>query len=153
MLSQLRTKTPARQQPSLEAELSVLKIRSSNTTVLELSASLDSQSVLSESSTVPAVTALQVLSVTSSWMISRLLMVISLLVSTETLAILVSFSRYTISRVFLTNLLATITNSKLTNVKSVCTNFEGVAKGNEPTEVSEGADGTTCIFGSDVVSS
>jgi len=48
---------------------------------------------------------------------------------------------------------ATITNSKLTNVKSVCTNFEGVAKGNEPTEVSEGADGTTCIFGSDVVSS
>ncbi|PVH82615.1 polysaccharide lyase family 3 protein [Cadophora sp. DSE1049] len=47
---------------------------------------------------------------------------------------------------------ATITNSKLSNVKSVCTNFEGVAKGNEPTEVSEGADGKTCIFGSDVVS-
>ncbi|KAH7384796.1 putative pectate lyase H [Cadophora sp. MPI-SDFR-AT-0126] len=47
---------------------------------------------------------------------------------------------------------ATITNSKLSNVKSVCTNFEGVSKGNEPTKVSEGADGKVCIFGSDVVS-
>ncbi|KAG4440154.1 hypothetical protein IFR05_004363 [Cadophora sp. M221] len=48
---------------------------------------------------------------------------------------------------------ATITNSKLSGVKSVCTNFKGVAKGSEPTKVSEGADGKTCIFGSDVVSS
>ncbi|KAK0129060.1 hypothetical protein ONS95_001001 [Cadophora gregata] len=48
---------------------------------------------------------------------------------------------------------ATITNSKLSGVKSVCTNFEGVSKGNEPSEISEGADGKVCIFGSDVVSS
>ncbi|KAH7313128.1 putative pectate lyase H [Rhexocercosporidium sp. MPI-PUGE-AT-0058] len=48
---------------------------------------------------------------------------------------------------------AKITNSKLSGVKSVCTNFKGVPKGSEPTEVSEGADGKTCIFGSDVVSS
>ncbi|KAL5316883.1 hypothetical protein ACEPPN_015935 [Leptodophora sp. 'Broadleaf-Isolate-01'] len=48
---------------------------------------------------------------------------------------------------------ATITNSKLSGVKSVCTNFKGVAKGSEPTTVSESADGVTCIFGSDVVSS
>ncbi|KAL2061928.1 hypothetical protein VTL71DRAFT_7306 [Oculimacula yallundae] len=48
---------------------------------------------------------------------------------------------------------ATIKNSKLSGVKSVCTNFKGVAKGSEPTEVSEGADGKTCIFGSDVTSS
>lgn len=47
---------------------------------------------------------------------------------------------------------ATITNSKLSSVKEVCTNFKGVASGSEPTEVSSGADGSVCIFGSDVTS-
>lgn len=47
---------------------------------------------------------------------------------------------------------ATITNSALTSVDEVCTNFKGVASGSEPTEVSSGADGSVCIFGSDVTS-
>ena len=46
---------------------------------------------------------------------------------------------------------AKITNSKLTSVKSTCTKFEGVAKGSEPKEIGSGADGTSCIFGDDVV--
>lgn len=46
---------------------------------------------------------------------------------------------------------AKITNSKLSGVKSVCTKFTGVKSGSEPSKVGEGADGTSCIFGADVV--
>ncbi len=48
---------------------------------------------------------------------------------------------------------ATITNSKASGVKEICTRFQGVESGSEPTEIGSGADGTSCIFGSDVVSS
>jgi len=48
---------------------------------------------------------------------------------------------------------ATITDTKATSVKEICTRFEGVASGSEPTEIWSRADGTDCILGSDVVSS
>ncbi len=48
---------------------------------------------------------------------------------------------------------ATITNTKATRVKEICTRFKGVASRSEPTEIGSGADGTNCIFGSDVFSS
>ncbi|KAI3396276.1 hypothetical protein diail_12358 [Diaporthe ilicicola] len=45
---------------------------------------------------------------------------------------------------------ATITNTVATGVKVICERFEGNQSGEEPTSIGEGADGKTCIYGSDV---
>ncbi|KAK2615365.1 hypothetical protein N8I77_002127 [Diaporthe amygdali] len=48
---------------------------------------------------------------------------------------------------------ATITNTVATDVKVICERFEGNESGEEPTSIGEGADGTSCIYGSDVTTS
>lgn len=45
---------------------------------------------------------------------------------------------------------ATITNTQTTGVETICEKFEGTEGSGEPTSIGEGADGTTCIYGSDV---
>ncbi|PBP17176.1 pectate lyase [Diplocarpon rosae] len=45
---------------------------------------------------------------------------------------------------------ATIHESKFSGVKDVCVTFDGVSKGTEPTRLGAGADGTNCIYGTDV---
>lgn len=45
---------------------------------------------------------------------------------------------------------ATITNTDTTDVEEICEQFEGNETGDEPTSVGTGADGTYCIYGSDV---
>lgn len=47
---------------------------------------------------------------------------------------------------------ATITNTVATDVEEICEQFEGTSDGSEPSSVGTGADGTYCIFGSDVTS-
>ncbi|KAG9229793.1 pectin lyase fold/virulence factor [Amylocarpus encephaloides] len=48
---------------------------------------------------------------------------------------------------------AIITNSKLSGVSEICTKFNGISSGSEPAEIGNGADGTSCIYGADVVES
>lgn len=48
---------------------------------------------------------------------------------------------------------ATITNTVATDVKVICERFEGTEGDGEPTSIGEGADGKTCIYGSDVTTS
>ncbi|KAG4440384.1 hypothetical protein IFR05_004124 [Cadophora sp. M221] len=43
-----------------------------------------------------------------------------------------------------------VTNTKLSGVKNVCMKYTGVSSGSEPKEIGAGADGTSCIYGSDV---
>ncbi|KAH7398099.1 pectate lyase, partial [Cadophora sp. MPI-SDFR-AT-0126] len=43
-----------------------------------------------------------------------------------------------------------VTNTKLSSVTNVCMKYTGVSSGSEPKEIGAGADGTSCIYGSDV---
>ncbi|KAK0103212.1 hypothetical protein ONS95_005246 [Cadophora gregata] len=43
-----------------------------------------------------------------------------------------------------------VTNTKLASVTNVCMKFTGVSSGSEPKEIGPGADGSSCIYGSDV---